>query len=246
MPVVVLLAGTDVYRFQADEPETTLASMQVADRLVGLHDRVNHDIPAEFGPKLRVIYQSSRPLPQPRKPVRRWFQICVVGGLREEKDPLRTALAARRMPNTSRLRVVHLGGAHTEAWAKAADKEMRVNPRYRWRGEVSRAEVRRCFGRSHAMVISSVMEGGANVVSEAMVAGLPVLASEISGNLGLLGDHHPALYPARDDSALAALLQRAEHETSFLPEVAACASARAERFSPEREFEAWRSLIAEL
>ena len=54
---------------------------------------------------------------------------------------------------------------------------MSRNPRYIWRGDVNRTAVQRCYARSHAMVISSLMEGGANVVSEAIVAGLPVIAS---------------------------------------------------------------------
>ena len=37
------------------------------------------------------------------------------------------------------------------------------------------AEVSRLLARSHAMVISSLSEGGANVISEAAVAGVPDL-----------------------------------------------------------------------
>lgn len=245
-PVVVLLAGTDIYRFAHSHRATTVATMAAADRLVGLHEGVGEDIPPEFRSRLHIIYQSAVPLPGPREPVRRWFQVCVIGHLREEKDSLRTAFAARRLPAFSRIRVVQLGAAHDESWAKAADDEIRHNPRFEWRGEVPRGAVRRCFARSHAMVISSVMEGGANVVSEAMVAGLPVIASEIPGNLGLLGKAHPAYYPPRDDAALASLLLRAESEPGFLERVAASGAARAARFEPERELQAWHHLLAGL
>jgi hypothetical protein len=37
------------------------------------------------------------------------------------------------------------------------------------------------------MPISSLAEGGANVIGEAAVVGIPVLASRIPGNVGLLG-----------------------------------------------------------
>lgn len=66
------------------------------------------------------------------------------------------------------------------------------------------------------MVISSNQEGGANVVSEAIVAGVPVIASDIPGNVGLLGRDYPGYYPVRDEAALARLLHRAETEPAFL------------------------------
>jgi putative glycosyltransferase (TIGR04348 family) len=245
-PVVVLLAGTDVYRFQHSDPEPTLASMAAADRLVGLHDAVAADIPQRFRGKLRVILQSAAPLPWPWRPSRRHVDVCVAGHLRAEKDPLRAAVAARRLPVDSRVRIVHLGRAHDEEWAAAARAEMARNARYLWLGEVPRGEVRRRFARSHAMVISSVMEGGANVVSEALVAGLPVLASRIPGNTGLLGDDHPGLFAAGDDAALSALLLRVERDAAFVEALRARGAALAPRFAPAREGEHWARLLAEL
>jgi hypothetical protein len=47
------------------------------------------------------------------------------------------------------------------------------------------------------------MEGGANVVSEALVAGVPMIASEIPCNAGLLGKDYPGYYPAGDEHARA-------------------------------------------
>jgi len=245
-PLVVLLAGTDIYRFQHSHPADTLDSMARATRLVGLHDLVHRAIPRRFAKKLTVIYQSALPLPGPRRPSARWFEVCVAGHLRDEKDSLRTAYAARRVPAESRLRVVHLGKAHDDSWARDAAAEMKRNPRYVWRGEVPGWRVRRQFARSHAMVISSVMEGGANVVSEAVVAGLPVLASEIDGNGGLLGEDYGGYYKAKDTDALAALLWRAESEPGFLGTLAARCRARRKLFHPAREAAAWRRLLQAL
>ena len=245
-PLVVLMSGTDIYRFQRSHPEETAASMAAADRLVGLHDAVADDLPPRFRSKLRVIHQSARPLRGPRRPSRRTFDICVVGHLREEKDPFRAARAARLAPAASKLRIIHLGKPHDAAHAQEALAEMAANPRYVWRGEVPRWQVRRTFARCHAMVMSSIMEGGANVVSEAVVAGLPVIASDIPGNVGLLGPDHPALYPAGDTHALHALLHRAETDSSFLDQVRAHGDARRDRFSPERERSAWAGLLDEL
>ena len=64
---------------------------------------------------------------------------------------------------------------------------MQADSRYQWLGEIPHWQVRKKLARSHVMVISSKMEGGANVVTEAIAAGTPVIASRIAGNIGMLG-----------------------------------------------------------
>ena len=245
-PLVVALAGTDIYRFQESHPEITHGSMEKATALVCLHDLVDRAIPAQFHQKLHVIHQSAAPLPKPRAPSKRYFDVCVVGHLRDEKDSLRAALAARLAPSESRLRVLHLGKAHNDEWAQAGTDEMARNPRYIWRGETPGWKVRRLFGTCHAMVMSSRMEGGANVVSEAIVAGLPVIASRIDGNVGLLGADYDGYYPVEDEVALAALLQRAETDSAFMTRLSDQCRARAGLFDPAMERAAWATLIEAL
>ncbi len=245
-PLVVCLAGTDIYRFQHSHPEETLASMERASALVCLHGLVDRAAPRRFHGKLRVIHQSAPPLTGARRPSARTFDVCVIGHLRDEKDSLRTAFAARLVPAGSRLRVIQLGKAHDADWAGRAAREMADNPRFLWRGEVPGGAVRRQFRRSHAMVISSVMEGGANAVSEALVAGVPVIASDIEGNTGLLGEDYAGTYPVQDTRALADVLWKAETEPAFLAEIEAQCRLRAPLFDPAREEEAWRGLLADL
>ena len=245
-PLIILLAGTDIYKFQHSHPEETLGSMERASRLVCLHDLVHRAIPKKFGGKLRVIHQSASPLPTPRRPSTRWFEVCVAGHLREEKDSLRTAYAARLVPAASKLRVIQLGKAHDDRWAQDARTEAADNPRFIWRGEVPGWQVRRQFARSHAMVISSVMEGGANIVSEAIVCGVPVIASHIDGNIGLLGADYAGYYPAKDEVALAALLQQAENEPEFLKTLARQCRAKQTLFTPAKEKAAWKTLLKEM
>ena len=215
-PLMVALSGTDVNTFLKLHPQTTLRSMEMADALICLHDLIGEALPAPLRKKLHVVRQSALPLPGPRRPAKRTFDICIIGHLRDEKDPFRTALAARRLPPASLIRVIHLGKAHTPAFASQAAAEMAVNPRYRWLGEVPGWRVRRELAKTRLMVISSNQEGGANVVSEAVVAGVPVIASDIAGNVGLLGRDYPGYYPVRDEAALARLLERAETEPAFL------------------------------
>ena len=215
-PLVVGLGGTDVNTFLKSDPETTLRSMEMADALICLHTLIGEALPVPLRTKLHVVCQSALPLPGPRRPAKRNFDICVIGHLRDEKDPFRTALAARRLAAHSKLRVIHLGKAHTPDFAHQAADEMAVNPRYRWLGEVPGWRVRRELAKTRLMVISSNQEGGANVVSEAIVAGVPVIASDIAGNKGLLGQNYPGYYPVGDEAVLARLLERAETEPAFL------------------------------
>lgn len=245
-PLIVALTGTDIYRFIKSHRETTLNSIEIADRLVGLHDLAGQAIPARFRPKLHVIYQSTPPLPRKRAPSVRRFDVCVIGHLRHEKDPLRAAYAARGLPDSSRLHVTHLGRAHKEAWAEKARAEMARNRRYRWRGEVPGWAVRRALARTRLMVLSSRMEGGANVISEAVVAGVPVIASDIAGTLGLLGKDYPGYYPVGDTAALKRLLLRAEEDESYLRALRKACAKRKALFTPARERAAWRKLLREV
>lgn len=245
-PLIVALTGTDIYGFLHTEPEITRRSLECADLLVGLHDLAGEALPPEFRGRVRVVHQSVAVGSVGRRPSKRTFDVCVVGHLRREKDPLRAAAAARELPADSRLRILHAGGARDPDWAEAARREMARNPRYRWLGEVPAWCVRRLYERTHAMVISSRTEGGANVVSEAVAAGLPVIASRIPGNVGLLGPDHPGTFPPEDTGALRDLLRRAETDPVFLGDLARRQAARAPLFAPEREREAWGRLLGEL
>jgi glycosyltransferase involved in cell wall biosynthesis len=170
----------------------------------------------------------------------------VIGHLRDVKDPLRAALAARLLPDASRIRIVHIGRAYSSKWATAAAAEMAANPRYLWRDEVPRAAVQKLLLRSHAMVLSSVSEGGANVISEAVVAGVPVLASRVDGNVGLLGADYSGYFRLGDTQALARLLRRIETDRVFVAQLQRAVARRAPLFEPKREIGAWRLLLAEL
>src|SRR5258708_13341269 len=86
---------------------------------------------------------------------------------------------------------------------------MAINARYCWRDDVPRAAVQKLLRRSHAMVLSSRSEGGANVISEAIVAGVPILASRMDGNVGLLGTRYPGDFPVGDTAAPAPPLRPA-------------------------------------
>jgi putative glycosyltransferase (TIGR04348 family) len=244
-PAILQLSGTDIYGYIKRDPGPTLRSMFLADRLVALNEFAWRAIPRQLRDRLVVIFQSAE-RPRRRKPGKRTVVVSVIGHLRDVKDPLRAAAAARLLPAGSRVRIEQAGGAYTPQWAVRARAEMKANPRYLWHGDVTRAAVRRLLGRSHAMVISSLSEGGANVISEACVAGVPVLASRIDGNVGLLGPDYPGYFPVGDTRALARLMRRLEEEPRFARKLARAAKARARLFTLRRETAAWKRLLAGL
>jgi glycosyltransferase involved in cell wall biosynthesis len=94
------------------------------------------------------------------------------------------------------------------------------------------------------MVISSNSEGGANVISEAAVAGVPILASRMDGNVGLLGKDYPGYFKVGDTRGLARLLRRIEEDADFMRELGKAVRRRAPLFRPAREIAAWRRLLA--
>jgi glycosyltransferase involved in cell wall biosynthesis len=192
------------------------------------------ELNATLRKKTRVIYQSVRALKRQAPPAHGCL-ITLIGHLRNEKDPFRAALALARLPADLNIRVVHLGKAMSADYAREARSLMRYEPRYRWLGELDHAGAMRWLARSHAMVISSLMEGGAHVVSEAIAMGVPVIASEIPGNTGLLGKNYPGCYAAGDDKALAVLLARAARDTAWLASLAKKVAARRRIVDPALE-----------
>jgi putative glycosyltransferase (TIGR04348 family) len=244
-PLVVALGGTDVNTYLKTDPDATLKSMQLADVLVCLHDMIAFELPVALRSKLRVIYQSADSLTQKLKPRSRTFDVCVIGNLRIEKDPLLTAKAAMLLPDHSKIRVTHFGKAASQQWRLLAQQQMESSLRYTWQGEVPRWRVRQELARTRLMVISSNQEGGANVVSEALVAGVPIVASKISGNVGLLGNDYPGYFPVGDERALADLLYRAEMDVAFLSKLKISCAQLELKFTAEFESVAWQSLLSE-
>src|SRR5438876_9997492 len=132
------------------------------------------------------------------------------------------------------------------AMAPRARGLMRRERRYRWIGEVRNRPARRMLACSRLLVVSSRMEGGANVVSEALADQVPVLASRIGGNVGLLGPDYPGYFPVGDSRALAQLLVRAETGESFYRTLARRFADGPREVAPARERAAWAASLREL
>jgi len=244
-PLIVALTGTDLYRDIHRSPRANRA-LEAAGRIVALQPLAGDELEPHLRGKLRVIYQSAEPTRGQVRLSREFFDVSVAGHLRAVKDPFRAAHAARQLPANSRIRVLHAGGAMKPAMARKARAEEARNARYRWLGPISRARTRRLIAQSRVLVLSSRMEGGANVISEAVVDGTPVIASRIPGSVGLLGETYPGYFPVGDTDALARLLARAESDSGFYRRLRSHTERLAPLFRPAEERMRWKKLLGEL
>ncbi len=245
-PLILALTGTDLYRDIRTDAEAQ-ASMQLATRMIVLQDMGLAELAPPLRRKTRVVYQSALVVRHP-PPLKSCFEVVVSGHLRDEKDPFRAAAALAHVPTESRIRVTHMGGAMSASMAAQAKTWMAsdsTHKRYHWLGEVTHGKALRLLARSRLMVISSRMEGGANVVSEALANDVPVIASRVSGNIGMLGKDYAGYYALEDERALARLLTRAETDRAFYQKLVSQCRARKPRVSHASERGALQRVLTE-
>lgn len=240
-PVIVTLTGTDLYKDLPDDKQAR-DSLAIANTLIVLQDDAPRLVPLRWRRKCRVVFQSARILEPALKPADR-LDCVMVGHLRAEKDPLVVARALALIPRDVPVYVRHIGEALDARLGAAAREAARRDPRYRWIGGLPHGLARAAIKEAHLLVHPSLMEGGANVIVEAVTAGTPVAASRISGNIGMLGENYPGYFEVGNASGLAALLvSLLEHPERFRELTLACAS-RLPLFTPERERETLLGLV---
>lgn len=243
-PLAVVLSGTDLYR---DLPESreAIASLDRADAIVVLQDDAQRLLQPRWKAKSRVIFQSARPLPARPKASGR-LHCVAVGHLRGEKDPATLFEAFARIPREAPITLRHIGAPLDEALARAARDLERRDPRYRYSGAVPHGPARAAIAAAHVLVHPSIMEGGANVIVEAVTAGTPVIASRVSGNVGMLGEDYPGYFAVRDAGELAERLIAAWRRPAQLAQLRAACARRRPLFRPATEQRAVRQLLADL
>ena len=243
-PLILALTGTDLYRDIRSDTQAQ-ASLQLATRMIVLQEMGLAELAPALRRKTHVVYQSAPQVQRP-PPLKSCFEVVVSGHLRDEKDPFRAAAALAYLPAASRVRVTHIGGAMSSEMAQQARIWMAGDKRYRWLGEVTHGRALRLLARSRLMVISSRMEGGANVVSEALANSVPVIASRIAGNVGMLGRDYAGYYPLADERALARLLLRAETDNTYYRKLTAQCRARKPLVTHASERNALQRVLAEI
>ena len=243
-PLTVVLTGTDLYR-DIHVDARAQRSLELADRLIVLHERAIEDLPVQHRAKAIVCFQSTTA----RKPLVKTAQHlrCVmVGHLREEKAPQTYFDAARRLAQRHDILLDHVGNALDPALGDEARAVQQSCPHYRWLGALPHEGARKRIQGAHALVHASRMEGGAHVVMEAICSGTPVLASRISGNVGMLGADYAGYFEPGDAEGLAALIERCRDQPAILENLCRQCAARVPLFEPKRERRTLLALLDDL
>jgi putative glycosyltransferase (TIGR04348 family) len=241
IPLVLVLSGTDLYRDLPVSPEAR-RSLELADRIVALQEDALAHVPREHAGKCEVIYQSSTTLAPARKAAGR-LDCVAVGHLREEKDPRTLWRALGLLDPALPIRLRHIGDSLDPALGNEARGLMASDPRYRWNGALPHGLTRCAIRDAHLLVHPSLMEGGANVIVEAITAGTPVVASRVSGNVGMLGRNYPGYFEVGDAQGLARLLAKLLDDAAAMKALRRACDERRRLFSPARERQALRKLV---
>lgn len=241
VPLVLVLSGTDLYRDLPRSPEAA-RSLALADRIVALQADALAHVPAEHLGKCEVIHQSSPALSPARKREGR-LDCVAVGHLREEKDPRTLWQALGLLDPRLPIRLRHIGAPLDPELGRQAQALAARDPRFRWSGAVPHGLARCAIRDAHLLVHPSTMEGGANVIVEAVTAGTPVAASRVSGNVGMLGPDYPGYFEVGDAHGLAGLLATLAADPAALRGLRKACEARRSLFTPAREQRALRRLV---
>lgn len=242
--LLVTLTGTDLYRDLVQGDEAALRSLDDADQVIVLQRAALRELAPAVQAKASVVYQSARALvPYARKATGR-LHCVLVAHLREEKDPQTVFDAWRRLPSTLPATLSIVGAALDAALGRAAQELAADDSRVRVLGPRPHRWTRQAIRRAHLVIVPSRMEGGANVVVEAVTAATPIVASRIAGNLGMLGDDYPGYFDVGDARALACVVERAWHDRAFLVALQAAGAARAPLFTPATERAALLASVA--
>lgn len=246
IPVVLIITGTELLL----DAEDIATSLKLADFIVVTSQQIGETLQRDFSEKIRVIPRSVL-LPDNFEVYRSDdFRdsniVTVIGHLRDVKRPATIADAMRLLAADSKLTVHHYGAALTpemETWAR---NESQTNERFQWQGEASRLDVLKAITKSLLTVNSSIVEGGANTIAESIVAGIPVLATPIAGNIGLLGEDYPGYFAIDDAAELAEQLTLVEQRGSFYETLVSHTERLRPQFHIDQETAAWKQLVEEL
>jgi putative glycosyltransferase (TIGR04348 family) len=245
-PLIVVLTGTDLYR-DLETSDEARQSLTLADALIVLQEDAIQFIPIEHRKKTHVVYQSAKQLaPGTEAKLKHKLNCVVVGHLREEKDPATIFRAVEKINTNDHIHILHIGAPLDESLAATAKKLVAQYPHYHWSGAMVHGLTRAAIKRAHLLIHPSVMEGGANVIVEALTSGTPVIASKMSGNVGMLGQNYEGYFPVGDEIALVDLLKRCADDPNFMSRLGNACQARAKLFLPGTERDSLRKIVNQI
>jgi putative glycosyltransferase (TIGR04348 family) len=249
-PLIVVLTGTDLYRDIANHPEAQ-KSLDLADRLVVLQELGIQALPLQHQAKTHCIFQSTRSWKPAMKSSRK-LRVLMVGHLRDEKSPQTFFEASRTLATHQDIQFDLIGSGLEPRLLEEAQELDRSLVNFRYLGALPHSSTRRHIRHAHLLIHSSAMEGGAHVIMEAICSGTPVLASNISGNRGMLGSQYDGYFDWGQSDQLCGLLLRCRNSQMqktkidrFLDHLTAQCAERANLFTPDNEQHSLLELLNE-
>lgn len=248
-PIILVLTGSDLYTDLATpgpRAERVEEAMEMAHTLVVAQEASLADIPQKHRAKSVVIPKSlgDSYLPERRPHGGEHLEILMPSHLRAAKAPELILEALPEIPESLPIRITHCGEAEEDSLGARARRATEArHSRYRWIGGLSAEDALDALSRADMCLNTSRVEGGANALCEAIHLGVPCLATDISPNVGMLGDGHPGLFPVDDPMALAERITRAANEAAFVRALTEATSSRAPLFTRETERRALRDVL---
>jgi len=237
----VYLTGTDLHGGIAQRPELAERVLGLAEGLIVAQPACLADLPEKWRSKTTVIYPSIElpDLPAVETPNVPLF--TNVGHLREVKNPHQMFRALQLIPDDCM--AMSLGVALDRTEGQQALIHQRQDKRYRWRNDCDRPQALALMSNSIATINSSFSEGGANSVLEAIHLNVPVLASDIAGNRGFLGDDYSGYFHSDNSPALAALMQKCLGDDAFVDHLKQQLENRRPLFAVDQEVTSLKRLL---
>jgi glycosyltransferase involved in cell wall biosynthesis len=196
-------------------------------------------MPAE---KIEVIYNSVHPgragsLPDIVKNIR-GFRIVTIARLIALKNIDAVIKAVDRVSG-AHLIIVGDGPERANLEALANNKTGIV-----FTGALRNEDAVAVLASADVMVLNSSHEGLSHVLIEALMAGVPIVATRTGGNPEILADESGILVPVGDTVALARELQRLNEDPELRTRLGKAARARAEAFSLATMLERTKTILA--
>lgn len=247
--------------FEASETRRLAeSSLRLAERIILLEPRGMRKLPRDLQSRCVVIFQSAEPWEnhglekheQVTGVDKNWarqestFDVSLIGHLRHQKDPMLAAEAIRRLPVSSKIRLIHVGEILEDRYRAAVERELAANRRYRWLGKLDHQAALQVLVDSRLTLLTSRHEGAPSIISEAIVNGVPLLATRIDATIGMLGDDYPGLFDVGDVATLTTLLLRFEQDPDFGILLKQSLDRRRRRFTRAAERESWKALLASI
>lgn len=248
---MVALTGTDIYRdlspTRKRKSATAIRSLNECDQIILLQPLMAKRLGAAWRAKSSVVLMDASKVKAPAKrKVGPILKGCVVGHLRYEKDPLRTAMAVRKLPRDVSIEVTHAGRALSDSLQRRAQREFKQNANWNWLGSIKYAKVQQLMRKSDVLVNSSRSEGAPNVLFEAISWRLPIIASKIDGHVGVLGSGYRGYFKVGDTAGLQKLLVRCATDAKFYQQLVDSIGMLAKKYRPGNELKALLAAIARI